>query len=276
MLHDRAMLITVSVSQWTARKHDANASKQVASANGAQNAGRFNKLLIDSKALEPIAKATSRIREYHYQRTLPWTDDGRRLLPSKLYFEYTSEMRKLKSEFDQAVDAFVKVYPSLVQSERRRLGQLYNPDDYPQDIRSRFGVILSPEPVPAANDFRVDIGPDIAKVREEIERATAERQAKALNDCWTRIRDVVTKVHERLSDPEAIFCDSLIENVENLAAVLAGLNFTDDPTIEAARLDLTQLVMPPDAIRRSQENRAKVAANAANILAKYPWTSKTA
>lgn len=276
MLHDRAMLITVSVSQWTARKHDAKASKEVAVANGAQNAGRFNKLLIDSKALEPIAKATSRIREYHYQRTLPWTDDGRRLLPSKLYFEYTTEMRKLKSEFDQAVDAFVKVYPSLVQSERRRLGQLYDPNDYPQDIRSRFGVLLSPEPVPAANDFRVDIGPDIAKVREELERTTQERQTKALNDCWVRIRDVVGKVHERLSNPEAIFRDSLIENVENLAEVLGGLNFTDDPTIEQARLDLKAMIMSPDAIRRSKTNRKKVADAAADILTKYQWTSKTA
>lgn len=269
MLHERAMLITVSVSQWTARKHDAKASKQVASANGAQNAGRFNKLLIDSKFLEPIAKATSRIREYHYTRTLPWTDDGRRLLPSKLYFEYTAEMRKLKDEFDQAVDAFVQVYPSLVQSERQRLGQLYDPQDYPQDIRAKFGVVLSPEPVPAANDFRVDIGPDIAKVRAEIEAATIERQRKALNDCWTRIRDVVGKVHERLSDPDAIFRDSLIENVQSLTEVLGGLNFIDDPLIEQARVDLQSMIMPPDAIRRSKANRKKVADAAADILAKY-------
>lgn len=174
------MLVTLSVSQWTARKHDAAASKEVATNHQAGNAGRFNKLLIDTNYLQPIAKMTSALREYHYTHTLPWTDDGRRLLPSKLYFEYTKAMRDMKAQFDTKVVDFIKAYPTIIAAERKRLGTLYNPEDYPPDVAAKFSVAIYPEPVPSGGDLRVDIGADIKLVRAEIEAATQERLKAAM------------------------------------------------------------------------------------------------
>ena len=270
MIQDRAMLINLSVQQWTARRHDAAASKEIAKAHGAANAGRFNKLLIDTEFLKPISAATSKLRDYHYEHTLPWADDGRRLLPSQMYFTYTSAMRDLRDKFNEAVNDFVVKYPQLVQAERKRLGSLYRPEDYPQDIRARFGVTISPEPVPAANDFRVDIGDDIAKVRQEIEAETAERTKRALADSWNRVREVVTHVHDRLSDKDAIFRDSLIENVSSLIDVLGALNFTNDPGLEAARTAMQDLIKSPVSLRTNMKLREDVARRAAEIISSLP------
>ena len=51
MLNHKAMLMTLSISQWTARKHDKHASSEIEKSHGAKNAGRFNKLLVDADAL---------------------------------------------------------------------------------------------------------------------------------------------------------------------------------------------------------------------------------
>ena len=72
MFDKRAMLVELTIRQWTARKHDRKVSREVDQGHGAQNAGRFNKQLIAKDALEKIAKKAGAIREFHYAHTLPW------------------------------------------------------------------------------------------------------------------------------------------------------------------------------------------------------------
>ena len=59
-LSSRAMLCTLSISMWSARKHDPDASEEIARLHTAANdAGRYNKLLIPRKSLEEIQKVSS-------------------------------------------------------------------------------------------------------------------------------------------------------------------------------------------------------------------------
>jgi len=41
MLNHKAMLMTLSISQWTARKHDKHASSEIEKNHGAKNAAVF-------------------------------------------------------------------------------------------------------------------------------------------------------------------------------------------------------------------------------------------
>ena len=63
-LNDRALLVQLNVSQWTARKYDKSASKEVTTAHGASSAaGRFNKSLLPmNDKLDNIHKKTTHIR----------------------------------------------------------------------------------------------------------------------------------------------------------------------------------------------------------------------
>src|SRR3546814_5363729 len=71
----------VRLSAWSARRIDRKATEEINEKNNAANdAGRYNKLLVDSKALAGIQSAISAARAFHYSRTLPWQDDGARLL----------------------------------------------------------------------------------------------------------------------------------------------------------------------------------------------------
>jgi hypothetical protein len=82
-LSSKAMLCTVSISAWSGYKYDREASEQVAEIHGAEkDSGRFNKRLVPRKELEEITKIIGKARRDHEFVTLPWSDNGYRVLPA--------------------------------------------------------------------------------------------------------------------------------------------------------------------------------------------------
>lgn len=274
MLQSKAMLATLSISQWTARKQDKTISAEVERTHGAHDAGRFNKLLVNKALLEPISKLAGQVREYHYFNTLAWANSGARLLPTKLFLEYSAQIRKFKEQFNQLVLDFKTEYPAEVQAARNRLGTMYNPGDYPEvwQLDDRFSINLEFTPIPDAQDFRVDVSAEAqAELRESITQAVAVRQAEAVKFTFTRVRDVVSMISDRLSKDDPVFKDSLISNAEDLCTVLDALNITNDEQLTRVRdAILYHLIVSPSSLRASQVMRKHVAARAEEILALLP------
>lgn len=269
------MLANLTVRAWSARKRDKTIGREVEVAHQATDAGNFNKLLIDKAAIKPIVTLSGQLRDLHYKMTLPWGDNGDRLLPSAMYFEYTKAMRDMRDTFHTAVKTFVANYPTYKQEARKRLGTMYNAEDYPDPshITAKFEARVSFLPVPEAKDFRVDLGADeVAQIREDIEKEVALRQAEAVNDLWTRLKDVIEHAYNRLSDPEAIFRDSLIENIQSLCSIAAKLNITNDAKLEEVRKDAQHRLcgVPAQRLRDDKVLRKNVANAAADILKSFP------
>lgn len=282
ILSERAMLSHVSVSMWTARRIDRKATDEINEANGAaSDAGRFNKLLIDKTALAPVQSAANHARTFHYSRTLPWQDEGARILPAAAFDDYSAQLRAIKGTFESAVSDFLKAYPEAIESARARLSGLFKIEDYPtvEDIRRRFAFEVLINPVPAGEDFRVNLGDGQAElIRREIEdRAEAQIQ-EAMREVYRRVADACERMVDRLrsyqpgSDGEraqGVFRDSLVDNVRDLASILPALNITADPHLaaiaERVRRDLTR----HDAaeLREDEGARETVADAAAAILA---------
>lgn len=274
-LKSRAMLVNITIHAWAARKQDKTATTDVEQKHGASDAGYFNKRLIDKSALLPISREVGRIRDFHYSRTLPWGENGERLLPSKMYFSYTKEIRDLIASFDALVEKFVHNYPALVNAARSRLGTLYEAKEYPDvsHIRTKFGVEMFFTPVPDAADFRVDIAAaDVDQIRQDITAQVMKRQEAAVKDLWGRLHDVVSKIYERLHQPDAVFRDSLIENARDTAKLMEKLNLTEDPEITKIADDvLYQLCsVPQQRLREDLKARENVANAAAKILERIP------
>ena len=80
-----AMLVELSISTWTGRKLDKRASQDVTSTNNAVTgvANVHKKLLGDCAELDIIQKFVGNVRNIHYAMTMPWSDTGIRLLPTK-------------------------------------------------------------------------------------------------------------------------------------------------------------------------------------------------
>jgi len=270
----KAMLVRLSVSQWSARRLDQAASREVIESHGAvPDSGRFNKLLVDLAAVKRYQKASSEARVYHYAQTLPWGDDDSRILPASNYLNYTSRMREFRAAFEAAVAEFIGEYPALIGRASRDLNGLFKASDYPaaDDLKDKFAFSVSVDPVPAADDFRVSLSEDeAAVVRADIEARVRVSINEAMADAWGRMFRAVKHLSDRLHDSDAIFRDSLIGNIKELCDVLPRLNLTDDPALAAvigeAQASLASL--DPDSLRKRPLDRAAAARDADAILSK--------
>lgn len=276
MFDKRAMLVELTIRQWAARKHDKKVSREVDQGHGAKNAGRYNKQLIAKDALEPIAKKASAIRLFHYARTLPWGNNGQRLLPAKFFLDYRNELVKHRDEFNRLVDTFMASYPQLVSDARMRLGSLYDPNEYPPatDVRLSFGVEFDIFPVPTAGDFRVDVAnEERSEIAAQIEAATQERQANATKACYIRVRDVLQRMKQQCVAGKTRITDSLIEDTRDLTDMLDDLNIGDDPELTRIASEIRKdLLVDADDLRRSPKTRQAVGDRAAELLDSMPWS----
>ena len=274
MIQNKAMLATLCIQQWHARKTDKDVTQEVETKHGAHDSGRFSKALVSKDLLAPIAKFTSRLREWHYGMTLPWTDNGARLLPATMFLDYSTKVRQAKTDYANLVDAMVRAYPAEVQAARARLGTMYNPDDYPDpsDLSAEFKIGVEFTPVPTSSDFRVDLNNEaMDEIKQQITDSVHLRQEEAVKATFTRVREVVSKMDDRLSDPKAIFKDTLVSNVGDLCKVLDGLNITGDVRIdEIAKFMTDELIKPASALRTNLALRSSVAGKCKELLARLP------
>ena len=80
LTHD-AMLVSLRISAWSGRQYDRKASNHVAVHHEASaSAGRYNKCLLPKAAFAALTATMSKARSSHYEQTLPWDDQGSRLL----------------------------------------------------------------------------------------------------------------------------------------------------------------------------------------------------
>ena len=241
-------LASIDIETWGdlpeyARKLDRRETKEVVYRNGAsERAVRVNKsLLPGAESLEAVTKKATEIRTWFYERTLPWSGSAR-ILRSDAYWSFVQELNNHKAAYERRVDEFVAEYPALVAHAQADLNGLYNPDDYPPEdvIRDKFRVNIRFLPVPAAGDWRVSLSDELmAELKESVERDVREATAVAMKEAWSRLHACVKHALERLSNPEAIFRDSLVENAEELCRTSRFLyifaeHISDPPTCATA------------------------------------------
>lgn len=266
-LTEKALLVTLNICQWSARKFDKKATDEVNHNHGSTDAGRFNKALVSRDHLQEIGKLANEARTFHYENTLPWGDNGERLLPSSNYFEYTQALAVFKNKFDGLVREFCKSYPLMIDEARRRLNGLFEERDYPANVADKFQVKTMFMPVPESADFRLNLNAqEVESLRGKIEDEIGRRFAAAQHDIYVRIADQLKRMHERLKDTEAVFRNTLFENLRELCDLLPRLNLANDPQITALTQELKQVYTDPDAVRKDTRLRADKAAQVEDIL----------
>lgn len=269
----KVMLANLTISVWNARRLDKRATDEVAkNHNEAIPIGRYNKKLLpgEVKSYEKVCKLGSALRDFHYTQTMEYDQLGVRLLPAGIYMDYTAKLRELQRDFDTAVEEFLADYDNLVAQARVMLNGLFNEGDYPtiETLRGKFGVSLRVLPFPDAEKFGVVLPEEeLAGIRQDIEDQTQEAINNAMGDLWQRLYDVVARMSERLAQPNAIFRDSLVENVREICDLLPQMNFTEDQDLENLRkqVDEKLAIHEPETLRNDPLARNQAAKQAVEI-----------
>ena len=263
-----AMLVELSISTWTGRKLDKRASQDVTSTNNAVTgvANVHKKLLGDCAELDIIQKFVGNVRNIHYAMTMPWSDTGIRLLPTKQYFKYHQTMTDFVTSHKELISKFLNAYASRVSDAQDKLGDLFRRMDYPSpaQIASKFNFNISYIPLPEGGDFRVDIGNEQKSVLQKSYTDYYSSQlANAMNDVWTRLHKVLKNMSERLdyadTDTKKVFRDTLVSNVVDIVELLSVCNVTKDSRMESMRVKLDNALrgITADALRDDEFLRAE-------------------
>jgi hypothetical protein len=276
-LASRAMLCSLSICQWSARKHDPKASEEIAARHGAEsNAGRYNKILLPPQALADVKRIVGEARREHYFMTLPWDDAGYRVLPAAAYLDHTAKLREYSDQFTATADAFAETFEQLVRDSRVRLGGLFRPADYPSasEIREKFSFETKVMPLPDENDFRVSLGEEETKrIQRQITATVQASLVVASRELWQRLYEAVSHLGERLAayqvgeeGVEHPFRDTVVTNLVRLVEVLPKLNVTGDPELERLAEQVRRsLLVDPKELRQSEVTRNQTARAAAAI-----------
>lgn len=271
-INETAMLANVSLGSWVARKYDKKASVEVTNSNNATtDAGRFNKQLIAKDEINKIVALDQQIRLYHYSVTLPWLDDGARILPAKKYMEYSDKMREYRNKREGILSDFFDKYEALKEQAKLFLGDLFNEQDYPSldKIKRKFSFDVRIFPLPISSDFRVNIHEnEVKKIRNQIEEQTKVILDNSIRDLYSRLYKVVKHLAEKIVDTESQFKNSIIGNICELCDLLKDLNISEDKEFENTRKRIEDSLckVDPQDLRDDKEFRQKTADEAQSIL----------
>ena len=273
MIQNSAVLVDLNISVWTGRKMDKRVSEQVdASNNTRARAGNYHKkLLAGTEALDGLHRVVGLVRQWHYDNTLPWADNGTRLLSMANFFDYKASLSDFRTQFHTAAEDFYSQYNDLVSAAAFTLGDLFNPNDYPSidEIRRKNSFKYVFSPVPDAGDFRVDIPNEY---REELQKISDERVNAAMKDAWDRLHDCLKHMSEKLAGEEKqVFRDTLVTNATDLCSILTKLNVTNDAKLEQARKQLESALVGVDAkeLRKYPAVRTDVKTRVDEILSMF-------
>jgi hypothetical protein len=266
---DKCMLVNIRIGQWSAKKYDKSVSGEIERHHNATSAGRYNKTLIPEAYLAGIHSIVSAARSFLKEQTLPWGDNSDRLIQSVDVIDFLENFRRFREQFDCEVNTFISKYETFKQEASWQLNSMYRESDYPstRKLRGKFFIEVSCVPIGNIDDFRVRVDPqELERLKTAMEKEYNSRIAEATQDIWDRISKIVGHMARKLSDPEGIFRNSLVENVKDLIELLPKLNFTGDPAISDVIDEMRSLVVDPDTLRSDSRLRSQVARDAQQIL----------
>jgi len=270
---DSCMTCNLGIGMWEGRRLDKAIGRRITEEAHAQaDAVRVNKLLVPKESFAKVTTARNKLRQHFLDRTLPWKDNGDRLLTRKMFQRFMEEHAEIKAEFDDAVEDFVTVgYIAAMAQAEFRMGALFAAKEYPaqDELRTRFYVRLDIDSVTGADDFRVNLSSEaVAQVKENLESAMNERIQKAQADVWARMGELIERFHDRMSGEDNLFRDSIVGNLTELLDVLPGLNILGDPDLKRIAADARQTLTAynPKELRKDKALRAGAAAEAKRIM----------
>ena len=228
----------------------AEQKAQAAESFGAE--GQFlsaGKKLLDTRhpAFKAVTAVKNRIRSYWKGISLPYPEQGIRLIRQDGVEAFNAQMAEFQMELEGAVRQLDEHYSDLKSLARERLGTLYNGSDYPVSLLGLFAVewdFPSVEPP----DYLRQLSPEIYELEKARISARFDEAVQLAEQAFTtELATLVSHLTDRLSGQEdgkpKIFRDSAVTRLTEFFERFQNLNVRSSE-------DLDQLVrQAQEAIR---------------------------
>jgi hypothetical protein len=231
------------------------------------------KKLLDTShhAYKEVTAVRGKVLAYWKGCTLPYPEPGIRLIKQQKIEGFNQQMTLFRDELNHAVEKLDEHYLELKTAARRRLGRLFNPDDYPAGLVGLFGIDWDFPPIEPA-DYLRQLSPAIydqekARVAARFEEAVQLAEQAFIGE----LAKLVSHLSERLTDESTgqrkVFRDSAVSNLVEFFEQFRQLNIHSNADLDALVERAQQIVrgVEPQELRDNDGLRQQVAEQLARV-----------
>jgi hypothetical protein len=274
-LRRMAAAVRVAFTWWGLHKTlSAQQKEEVSDFTGADvrllSAG---KKIIDSRheAFRRLTSVRTRIVNHWRGLTLPYVEPGVRLIRQADIAGFARAMEGFRDELTAAEAALNNEYDRMRADARQRLGRLFNPGDYPPEVRGLFNVEWDfPSVEPPSYLFR--LAPEVFRAEQErIARRFEEAVRLAEEAFLAEFGRLVSHLTERLAEDPAggqrVFRDTLVGNLTRFFERFRRLNVSSNQDLDNLVEQAQQLVrgVRPQDLRDNAGLRQHVGQEMASV-----------
>lgn len=230
------------------------------------------KKIIDVKhdAFRKLTSIRSRVISFWRGLTLPYVEPGVRLIRQADIEAFVHTMQGFRAELIEAEGSLNAVYEEMKTDARRRLGRLYDPTDYPPEVRGLFSVGFDfPSVEPPS--YLMRLKPELyAEEQARIAHRFEEAVELAEQAFVSELSKLVSHLTERLtgSDGEKrIFRDSVVTNLSEFFERFKTLNIRSNAQLDTLVEQAQQIVrgVEPQDLRDNAGLRQHVATQLSQV-----------
>lgn len=222
-----------------------------------------------------LRKLQAAARILVYDRTSPWGNSSKRLLPNGKIMTLAGEIKSAITEFDNLKQEMIANIPTLLAEARKNIGKYQVAIPTEDELRTMYTLTQHIEPLPDPKSFSM-LAPDLAEaLTRQLEAMTiaATNQAKA--HVLDEMLKVVEKAIERVSildahNPNSAtktppLHDSVMENIKSKLEMFSTFNLEDNPRWKEidAFMQRTLMHVSSEDAKASKHVRKDILTNAA-------------
>lgn len=224
------------------------------------------KKLLDTKhpAYKNVTSIKTRITAFWKGETLPFPQSGMRLIRQDSIERFSDRMQEFNEELTEAVTELNSVFGRLKESAEVRLGDLFNPSDYPDSLMGLFDVTW---------DFpSIEVPDYLRRLRPDLYQQEAERVARRFDQALemaesafiAELSNLIGHLNERLTGEvdgkPKVFRDTAITNLQDFFARFRQLNVRSNEELDSLVERCQQIVngRTPQSLRDNRLARNTV------------------
>lgn len=233
------------------------------------------KKLLDTthSAFKDVTAVRGRTVAYWKSQSLPFPEPGIRLIRQDQIDDFNEQMGSYRAELQDTVGRLDEHYSELQSAARRRLGELYNPDDYPTTLRGLFDLAWEfPNVTPP--EYLLQLNPVIYEQEKARIAGRFEEAVRLAEEAFvSEFASLVSHLSERLSADQGgerkIFRDSIVTNLVEFFNRFRQLNVHSSDQLDQLVEQAQNLVrgVEPQALRANETLRQHVATQLSSVQA---------
>jgi hypothetical protein len=231
------------------------------------------KKLVDTRheAFRRLTSVRTRITNYWRGISLPYVETGVRLIRQADIAPFVHTMGGFRDELHEGEVQLNEVYDEVKADARGRLGRLFNPDDYPSEIRGLFSVEWDFPSVEPPN-YLMRVAPEVFEEERRRVLSRFEEAVRLAEQAFaTEFGRLLSHLTQRLTNDETgerrVFRNSAVTNLADFFSRFQQLNVRSNPELDALVEGARRLVqgVSPQQLRDNDSLRQHIAAEMTRV-----------